>query len=143
MISTTMDLAAPPQPGADTGQLIGVIVGALVAALSLVLIVILAIFLILLLTRRRQNLYDVPVTPQPQTDIDSNVYSQIIDSQGIEMKNNEAYSPSTTLQIPTEDNMAYDQTTPQISTEDNVAFGQAATSQLQITTEDNVAYGHR
>ena len=134
-----MDLAAPPQPGADTGQLIGVIVGALVAALSLVLIVILVIFLILL-TRRRQNLYDVPFPPQPQTDT---IYSQIIDSQGIEMKNNEAYSPSTTQQIPTEDNVAYDQTTPQIPTEDNVAYGQAAASQLQISTEDNVAYGHR
>ena len=129
MISTTTDLAAPSQSGADTGQLIGVIVGALVAALSLVLIVILAVFLILLLTRRvSQRLYDVPVPPQPQTDIDSNIYSQIIDSQGIEMKNNEAYSLSTTQQIPTED---------------NVAYGQAAASQLQITTEDNVAYGHR
>ena len=124
-----MDLAAPPQPGADSGQLVGVVVGALVAALSLVLIVILAIFLIFLLIRRRsQKLYDVPVPPQPQTDIDSTIYSQIIDSQGIEMKNNEAYSPSTTQQIPIED---------------NVAYSQAAASQLQITTEDNVAYGHR
>ena len=130
-----MDLAAPPQPGADTGQLVGVIGGALVAALSLVLIVILVIFLVLLLIRRRsQKLYcnNVPVPLQPQTDIDSTIYSQIIDSQGIEtrieMKNNEAYSLCTTQQIPTED---------------NVAYGQAAVSQLQITTEDNVAYGHR
>ena len=70
-----MDLAAPPQSGADTGQLVGVIVGALVAALSLVLIVILAIFLILLLTRRRsQKLYDVPVPPQPQ-NMDNPVYT--------------------------------------------------------------------
>ena len=137
MISTTMDLAAPPQPGADTGQLVGVIVGALVAALSLVLIVILAIFLILLLTRRSQNLYDVPFPPQPQTDIDSTIYSQIIDSQGIEVKNNEAYSPSTAQQIPTEDNVAYDQITPQIPTEDNVAYGQITS---QIPTEDNIAY---
>ena len=75
MISTTMDLAAPPQPGANSGQLVGVIVGALVAALSLVLIVILAIFLILLLTRRRsQKLYDVPVPPQPQ-NMDNPVYT--------------------------------------------------------------------
>ena len=143
-----MDLAAPPQPGADTGLLVGVIVGALVAALSLVLVVILAIFLILLLTRRRsQKLYDVPVPPQPQTDIDSIVYSQVIDSQGIELKNNEAYSLSTTQQIPTEfeDNVAYDQATSQIPTEDNyiIAYDQAAASQLQIATEDNVAYGHR
>ena len=124
MISTTMDLAAPPQPGANTGQLVGVIVGALVAALSLVLIVILVIFLILLRTRRRsQKLNDVPVPPQPQTDIDSTVYSQVIDSQGIELKNNEAYSLSTTQQIPTEfgDNVAYDQATSQIPTEDNIA----------------------
>ena len=148
-----MDLAAPSQPGADTGQLIGVIVGALVAALSLVLIVILAIFLILLLTRRRsQKLYDVPIPPQPQTDIDSTIYLQLIDSQSIEVKNNEAYSPSTTQQIPTEDNVAYGplipavhnaaygQVTSQIPTEDNVAYGQAAASQLQIPTEDNVAY---
>ena len=150
-----MDLAAPPQPGADTGQLIGVIVGALVAALSLVLIVILVVFLVL---KRSQKLYDVPVPPQPQTDIDSTIYSQIIDNQGIEVKNNEAYSPSTAQQIPTEDNVAYGQITPQIPTEDNVAYGQitpqiptgdniayaqAAASQLQIPTEDNVAYGHR
>ena len=134
---------SPPQPGDDTGQLVGMTVGALVAALSLaiVLIVILAIFLILLLTRRRQNLYDVPVPPQPQTDIDSTIYSEIIDSQGIEMKNNEAYSPSTTQQIPTEDNVVYDQITPQVPTGDNIAYDQTAASQLQITTEDNMAYG--
>ena len=74
--------------------------------------------------------------------MDNTVYSQIIDSQGIQVKN-EAYSPSTTQQIPTEDNVSYDQTTPHIPTEDNVAYGQAAASQLQITTEDNVGYGHR
>ena len=129
-----MDLAVPSQPGADTGQLVGVVVGVLVAALSLVLIVILVIFLVL---KRSQKLYDVPVLPQPQTDIDSTIYSQIIDSQGIEVKNNEAYSPSTAQQIPTEDNVAYGQITPQISTEDNVAYGQITP---QITTEDNVAY---
>ena len=141
-----MDLAASPQSGADTGQLIGVIVGTLVAVLSLVIIVILVIFLVLLLTRRRsQKLYDVPVPPKPKTDIDSTIYSQnlIIDSQGIELKNNEAYSPSTVQQIPTEDNVAYGQIAPQIPTEDNIAYDQAAASQLQIPTEDNVAYGHR
>ena len=70
-----MDVAVPPQPGADAGQLVGVIVGALVASLSLVLIVILGVFLILLLTRRRsQKLYDVPVPPQPQ-NMDNPVYT--------------------------------------------------------------------
>ena len=71
------------------------------------------------------------------------------------MKNNEAYSPSTTQQIPTEDNVAYgpliptvdnaayDQATAQIPTDDNVAYGQATASQPQITTEDNVVYGLR
>jgi hypothetical protein len=75
LISTTVDLAAPPQPGPNSGQLVGVIVGALVAALSLVLIVILAIFLALLLTKRRsQKLYDVPIPPQPQ-NMDNPVYT--------------------------------------------------------------------
>lgn len=62
----------------------------------------------------------------------------------------------TTQQIPTEDNVAYDQAKPQIWTEDNVAYGQStpqiSTEQnvayseatLQITTGDNVAYhGHK
>ena len=144
--STTTDLAAPPQPGADTGQLVGVVVGALVAVLSLVLISILAIFLVL---RRSQKLYDVPVLPQPEDNVaygqitpqipteDNVVYDQI------PTEDNVAYYDQVTPQIPTEDNVAYDQITPQIPTEDNIAYAQAAASQLQIPTEDNVAYGHR
>ena len=153
---TNLDLAAPPQSGsgAKSGQraLIG---GAISAVAALVLFfIVLTILLVLLTKGRGQKLYNtVSTPPQPQTDIDSTIYSQMIDSQGIEVKNNEAYSPSTTQQIPTEDNVAYGpliptvdnaaygQVTSQIPTEDNVAYGQAAASQMQISTEDNVAYG--
>ena len=65
--------------------------------------------------------------------------------------------PSTTQQIPTEDNMAYNQVAPQfptvdnvacydtsnIQTEDNAAYSQAAASQLQFTMGDNVAYDRK
>ena len=64
---------------------------------------------------------------------------------------------SASQQIPTEDNMAYNQVTPQIptvdneacygtskiQTEDNVAYSQAAASQLQFTMGDNVAYDRK
>ena len=158
LTSTSIDLATLPQSGSgDNSALIGGIIGAVSAIAALVpLFLIVTIFLVLLIKRRSQRLYNIP-TPQPQTDINSTIYSQIIDSQGTEVKNNEAYSPSTTQQIPTEDNVAYvplipivdnaayGQVTSQIPTEDNVAYGQAAASQLHnnITTEDNVAYGHR
>ena len=59
-------------------------------------------------------------------------------------------SAHATQQIPTEDNMAYNQVTPQIPTvdkiqiEDNVAYSQlAAASQLQFTMGDNVAYDRK
>ncbi len=142
--SVTVDLAAPPQSGADSNQLVGVIIGALLAALSLVLIVVLAIFLVLLLTKRRgEKLYDVPVPPQPQ-NMNDTILSQTIDSQSIEVKNNEAYFLSTTQKIPTVDNIAYASSpaTSQIPTENNVAYDQAM-SQLQPTIGDNVAYGQR
>ena len=159
LTSTSIDLANPPQSGSgDNSALIGGIIGAVSAIGALVpLFLIVTIFLMVLLIKRRsQRLYNVP-TPQPQTDIDSTIYSQIIDSQSIEVKNNEAYSLSPTQQIPTEDNVAYSsliptvdnaaygQVTSQIPTEDNVAYGKAAASQLHnnIITEDNVAYGHR
>ncbi len=131
--STAIDLAVPPQSGANLGQLIGVIIGTLFAALSLVLIITFAIFLALLLTKRRgQKLYDVPVLPQPQ-NMGYPVHTQTTDGQSVELKKNEAYSRSTIQQIPTVDNVAY---TPrpaasQIPTENNVAYSQA------ITTGDN------
>ena len=150
-----MDLAAPPQPGsgANSGQL--ALVGGIISAIAalVIFLIVLAIFLVLLTKKRGQKPFNtVSVPPQPQTDIDSTVYLQIIDSQSIKVKNNEAYSLSTTQQIPTEDNVAYGplistvdnavygQATSQIPTEDNVAYGQLV---LQISTEDNVAYGHR
>ena len=158
MTSTSIDLATLPQSGSgDNSALVGGIIGAVSAIAALVpLFLIVTIFLVLLTRRRSQRLYNVPA-PQPQTDIDNTIYSHIIDSQGIEVKNNEAYSLSITQQIPTEDNVAYGpliptvdnaaygQVTSQIPTEDNVAYGQAAASQLHnnIPTEDNVAYGHR
>ena len=128
------DLAAPPQSGSGQQALIGGVISA-IAAIVLFLIV-LAMFLVLLTKRRGQKLYNtVSVPPQPQTDIDSTIYSQIIDSQSIKVKNNEAYSLSTTQKIPTEGNVAY---VLQIPTVDNAAYGQATS---QIPTEDNVAYG--
>ena len=115
------------------------IIGAIsaVVALVLVFLVALAIFLVFLIKRRGLKHYSVSAAPQSQ-NLDNTVYSQIIDSQSIEVKSNEAYSLSTTQQIPTEDNVAYGQATPQIPTGDNVAYGQATP---QILTEDNVAYG--
>ena len=141
--STTVDLAAPPQSGADLNQLVGVIIGAILA-LVLVFIVVFVIFLVLLLTKRRgEKLYDVPVLPQPQ-NMNDTILSQTIGSQSIEVKNNEAYSLSTTQKVPTVDNIAYASSpaTSQIPTENNVAYDQAM-SQLQPTIGDNVAYGQR
>ena len=98
LTSTSIDLATLPQSGSgDNSVLVGGIIGAVSAIATLVpLFLIVTIFLVLLTKRRSQRLYNVP-TPQPQTDIDSTIYSQIIDSQSIEMKNNEAYSLSLPL----------------------------------------------
>ena len=120
---------------------IHLIVGAVsVAFVALTLIIIsLAFLLVFLLTKKRgqfENIYDVPINPpaQPQYMNDS----RAIDNQNMEVKNNEAYSFSTTQQILTEENIAYGQAIPQIPTEENIAYGQATP---QIPVEDNVAYG--
>ena len=102
-------------------------------------IISLAFLLAFLLTKKRgqfENIYDVPIDPPAQPQYMNN--SRAIDNQNMEVKNNEAYSLSTTQQILTEDNIAYGQATPQIPIEDNVAYGQATP---QIPTEDNIAYG--